>query len=226
MGELLIVENPRRRRKSRHNPHRRHRSRRGNPHRRHRRHARRGNPHRRMRRVRRYSNPMSLKGVLGQVKPVVKEGVIQAAGAIGLDAVWGQINSRLPASIQGNAYLQFAVKCLAAVGVGWLGGKVFRGRARDFAVGGVTVAAHDLLKSALQTNMPSVFGAGGSLPLSGYGAYLSGSAPIVGTATFPRTRTVPQTTFGAYLSGSSGSADGAGVYVDDCMGFDPWGDGA
>lgn len=234
MGELLIVENPRHRRKSRRNPHRRRHARRGNPHRRHRRHAR-SNPHRRHRRHhgrrinphrRRRSNPMSLNGVLGQVKPVVKEGFIQAAGAIGLDAVWGQINSRLPAQIQGSPYLQFAVKCLAAVGVGWLGGKVFRGRARDFAVGGVTVAAHDLLKSTLQSNMPSVFGAGGSLALSGYGSYLSGSAPIVGTATFPRTRTVPQTTFGAYLSGSSGSSDGAGVYSDDCTGFDPWGDGA
>lgn len=232
MGELLLVENPHKRRKSRRNPHRR-KARRGNPHRR--RYARRGNPHRRRyarrgnphrRHARRYSNPMSLNGVLGQVKPVVKEGFIQAAGAIGLDAVWGQLNSRLPASIQGNTYLQFAVKCLAAVGVGWLGGKVFKGRARDFAVGGVTVAAHDLLKSTLQTNMPSLFGTGGTLALSGYGAYLSGSAPIVGTATFPRTRTVPQTTFGAYLSGSSGSSDGAGVYTDDCMGFDPWGDGA
>lgn len=213
MGELLLVENPRRR-KGRKNP--RHRHRRRNPHRFHRR--RHHNPHRR--RSRRYHNPMSLGGIKGMVKPVLKEGFIQAAGALGLDVVWGYVNPKLPASIQGSPYLAFAVKCLTAIAVGAIGGKVMKGRARDFAVGGVTVAAHDMLKSALQTNMPTVFGTGGSLSLGGYGAYLSGSAPIVGTATFPRTRTIPQTQFGAYLSGDSSS--GAGVYVDDNMGFDPW----
>src|SRR5262249_232963 len=149
---------------------------------------------------------------------------IQATGALALDAAWGYINPKLPATLSSSPYLQFAVKCLAAIGVGVIGGKVLRGKARDLAVGGVTVAAHDMFQSLLHTSLPTVFGAGGSLALSGYGhmgAYLSGSAPIVGTATFPRTRTIPQTTFGAYLSGDS--ASGAGVYVDDCMGFDPHG---
>lgn len=221
MGELLLVQNPhKRRRKARRNPHRRHRSRRHNPHRYHRRRHR--NPSYR-RRHRRHSNPMSLSGFKGMVKPVLKEGFVQAGGALALDALWGYLNPKLPASIQGSPYLAFAVKCLAAIGVGVVGGKVLRGRARDLAVGGVTVAAHDMLKSLLQTNMPSVFGSGGTLALSGYGhmgAYLSGSAPVVGTATFPRTQTVPRTQFGAYLSGDN--ASGAGVYTDDCMGFDPW----
>jgi hypothetical protein len=47
------------------------------------------------------------------------------------------------------------------------------------------------------------------------GAYLSGAAPIVGTATIPQ----------AYLpfAGSSGSAGSdTGVYAEDHMGLDPW----
>jgi hypothetical protein len=163
--------------------------------------------------------------IKGMVVPVLKEGFIAAGGALMLDAAWGYINPQLPASISGSPYLQFAVKCLAAVGVGFIGGKFLRGKARDLAVGGVTVAAHDMLKSTLQTAMPTVFGTGGTLALSGYGhmgAYLSGSAPVVGTATFPRAPSVPSTQFGAYLSGATGMTDGAGVYVDDQMGFDPW----
>lgn len=232
MAELMLVANPKRRRK------RKHARRRSNPHRRHRRHVARHNPHRRHRRrnpsYRRHHrahhrrrNPASLsvRGIKGMVMPVMKEGFIGAAGALALDAAWGYINPKLPATIASSPYLQFAVKCLAAIGVGFLGGKVLRGKARDLAVGGVTVAAHDMLKGVLQTSLPSVFGTGGSLALSGYGhmgAYLSGSAPIVGTATFPRTYQTQNPGFGAYLSGSTGMTDGAGVYVDDQMGFDPW----
>lgn len=156
--------------------------------------------------------------------PTLKEGLIGAGGALALDAAWGYINPKLPATISSSPYLQFAVKCLAAIGVGMIGGKLLKGKARDLAVGGVTVAAHDMLKSVLQTSLPTVFGAGGSLALSGYGAYLSGSAPIVGTATFPRTYQAANPGFGAYLSGDNNT--GSGVYVDDAYGEDPWAGGA
>lgn len=229
MAELMLVANPKRRRRK--NPRRRHARRRSNPHRRHR---ARHNPHRRhrrrnpsyRRRHHRHRNPsFSVSSIKGMVKPVLMEGLVGAAGAIMLDAAWGYINPKLPATISASPYLQFAVKCLVAIGVGTLGGKLLKGKARDLAVGGVTVASHDMLKSVLQSSMPTVFGSGGSLALSGYGhmgAYLSGSAPVVGTATFPRAPAVPSTQFGAYLSGATGMTDGAGVYVDDCMGFDPW----
>jgi hypothetical protein len=230
VAELMLVANPKRRRK-----HRKH-ARRSNPHRRHHRHRAR-NPHRRHRRRnpsyrrhrvhhRRHHNPsFSLGSMKGMIKPVLKEGFIAAGGALMLDAAWGYINPKLPATIASSPYLQFAVKCLVAIGVGTLGGKFLRGKGRDLAVGGVTVAAHDMLKNVLQTSLPNVFGSGGSLALSGYGhmgAYLSGSAPVVGTATFPRTQTAVVPGFGAYLSGSTGMNEGAGVYVDDSMGFDPW----
>lgn len=155
------------------------------------------------------------------VKPVLMEGLVGAGGALALDAAWGYIGPQLPATIQSSPYLQFAVKCLAAIGVGFVGGKVLKGKGRDLAVGGVTVAMHDMLKTVLQTSLPTVFGAGGQLALSGYGAYLSGSAPIVGTATFPRTYQAQNPGFGAYLSGDSNS--GSGVYTDDTYGEDPWG---
>lgn len=229
MAELMVVANPRRR-KRRKNPSRRRahsRHRRSNPHRRHR--MRRRNPSHRRHVARRRRNPslggFSPRGILGAVKPTLKDGLVGAAGALALDAAWGYINPQLPASISGSPYLQFAVKCLAAVLVGTVGGKVLRGKGRDLAVGGVTVATHDMLKGLLQTNLPSVFGAGGSLALSGYGgygAYLSGSAPVVGTATFPRTYQMKNPGFGAYLSGSTGMSDGAGVYCDDTMGEDAW----
>lgn len=228
MAELMLVSNPKRRRKHRSrrsNPHRRRSRARRNPHRRHRRHvARRSNP---VRRYRRHHNPsFSVGSITSMVKPVLKEGFVGAGGALLLDAAWGYVAPRLPATISSSPYLQFAVKCLAAVAVGFVGGKVLKGKGRDLAVGGVTVAAHDMLKGVLQTSLPTVFGTGGSLALSGYGAYLSGSAPIVGTATFPRTQMMQNPGFGAYLSGSTGGTDGAGVYVDDQMGFDPWGDSA
>lgn len=233
MAELMLVANPKRRRR-RKNPHRRHRSRRSNPHRRHRR--RRSNPmrsHRRRRHnpVRRYrrrrSNPsMSIRGLQSSIVPTLKEGLIGATGALALDAVWGYVGPQLPATISSSPYLQYAVKALTAVAVGWAGGHLLKGKGRDLAIGGVTVATHDMLKSVLQSSFPTLFGAGGSLALSGYGAYLSGSAPIVGTATFPKTYQMRNPGFsgglGAYLSGSTGSSDGAGAYVDDQMGFDPW----
>lgn len=242
MAELLLVANPHRRRKARKNPHRRKRARRSNPHRAHRRRRHRNPSFRKMyrrarRRVhhffrrRRRSNP-SFRGLGGQVMPTVKAGFVGAGGALALDAVWGFASPYIPASLTSNAqiapFVQFAVKGLLAVGVGWAGGHVLRGKGRDLAVGAMTVATHDFLKSTLQGFAPTIFGPGGTVALSGYnglGAYLSGSAPLVGTATFPQTY-LPQNTsqpgLGAYLSGASGMVDGAGTFVDDYMGGNPW----
>lgn len=158
--------------------------------------------------------------------PTLKAGGWGALGALGNDAgygiIVGLVNSNLPTvgSYLTNPYVGFLAKAFNAVIVGTLGGKLLRGRGRELAVGAMTVVTHDFLKTLLQQNMPTVFGPGGSVPLgsylSGFGSYLSGSAPIVGTATVPQ----------AYLpfSGSSGMADpNAGVYTDDTTGMDSWG---
>lgn len=227
MAELLLVSNPHRRRKSRKNPHHRRRAHRKNPH--HRRRARR-NPHHR-RRVRR--NPSFAGLSLRSAMPIAKEGLWGATGALGLDWAYGLTAPYLPTSLTSNAqiapFVQFLFKEVLAVGVGWAGGKLLRGKGRDLAVGAATVATHDFMKSTLQGMAPSIFGAGGMFALSGYsglGAYLSGSAPLVGTATFPQTylpQTQGQPGLGYYLHGSSGMSDGNGLYQDDAMGLDYWG---
>lgn len=183
------------------------------------------NPHRRRARYHRRRNP-SLRSLTGQVVPTIKAGAWGAAGAIGLDALWGLLVANLP-SLAGyltNPFVTFAAKAAGAVGVGMIGGKIARGRGRDLAVGAMTVVTHDLLKTQLQSMAPTIFGPGGSVPLGAYlsdinasnafGAYLSGAAPIVGTATIPQ----------SYLpfAGSTGNSGSDGVYNDDRMGLDNW----
>lgn len=174
------------------------------------------NPMRRHR-YRRHRNPMSMRGVTGAFMPTVKDGFTGALGALGLDVLWGFAagNATIGAYVS-NQYVGFAAKLLGAVLVGAVGGKVMRGKGRELAVGAATVAEHDFLKSLLQSMAPTIFGAGGSVPL---GAYLSGSAPIVGTTSVPQSY-LP---FGAYLSGSSGSADAnGGQFMEDTTGMGPW----
>lgn len=245
MAELLLVANPKRRRKrrnprrrARRNPTRHHRRRRvarmnprrrarRNPHRRYRRHARR-NPHRRYRRHAR-RNP-SLSGITSRIMPTVKAGFIGAGGALANDVISGFLSPYLATFLAsaGTAtpILQYAVKMLTAVGVGMLG-NMARFPGSDLAIGAATCATHDFLKAQLQTMAPTLFGSGAPLALSGYngmGAYLSGSAPLVGTATFPATYLPNQQNvqMGAYLSGSSGSADSSGTYFEDANGQDYW----
>lgn len=226
MAELLLVSNPHKRRRRKKHARRRH-----NPfggHKR-RRHKRRGNPFRMHRRRRRH-NP-SLRSITGSLMPTVKEGFTGALGGLGLDAAYG-LTSQYVNSFFANQpalvpYVQVAFKLLLSAGVGWAGGHLMRGKGRDLAVGGATVTLHDFLKGQLQQMAPTIFGPGGTVALSGYsglGAYLSGSAPLVGTATFPQTY-LPQDAgpgLGAYLSGSSGQTDGAGVYTDGYQGEDFW----
>ena len=178
------------------------------------------NPMRRHR-YRRHRNPsMSMGGIKGSIMPTVKEGFTGAIGALGLDVLWGFAagNATIGAYVS-NQYVGFAAKLLGAVLVGAVGGKVMRGKGRELAVGAATVAEHDFLKSLLQTMAPTIFGAGGSVPL---GAYLSGSAPIVGTTSVPQSY-LPFSGVGAYLSGSSGQADAnGGQFMEDTTGMGPW----
>ncbi|MGH8336548.1 MAG: hypothetical protein ACRETL_06985 [Gammaproteobacteria bacterium] len=182
------------------------------------------NPHRRHH-ARRHRNP-SLRNITGQLMPTVKAGAWGAAGALGLDVLWGLVVGNLPsiATYIANPYVGFAAKAAGAVVVGSVGGHLAKGKGRELAVGAMTVVTHDFLKTLLQGMAPTIFGVGGSLPLGAYlsgagspaglGAYLSGSAPIVGTATIPQ----------AYLpfAGSSGASGSDGVYAEDHMGMDPW----
>lgn len=261
MAELLLV-NPRRRRKKnasrrrkRHVARKRHRAVKANPRRRHRRpafmkanprrrRARRSNPHRRTRHRRR-SNP-SLRGITGAIMPTVKSGAIGALGGLGLDLLWGKTSQYLPASVASSAPLQYAVKLLGAVLVGFVGNYALKGKGRDLAVGAATIVLHDALKATLQAQAPATFGPGGTL---GLGLYLNGAAPIVGTASLPFTpvysnqntstmgrlgrlgrmgaQNVSGTDLvsngvGLYLNGLAGPAGDGTIYADDRIGDSDW----
>jgi hypothetical protein len=230
MAELLLVSNPhKRRRKARKNPHRRRHARK-NPHRRRRARLRR-NPHRRRHSMRfRHRNP-SLRSITSGFVPMVKDSLMGAGGALANDFLYGflspYVNNMLSGVNLGGAsgFLQYGFKLVTAMGAGYLGG-LLKLDAKRLSEGAATVATHDFLKGTLQQFAPSIFGSGGTLALSGYsglGAYLSGSAPIVGSATFPATYLPNQqpVQMGAYLSGSSGMSDGeSGMYNGDTMGCD------
>lgn len=174
MAELLLV-NPRKRRKTRaSNPRKRRRARTSNPRRR--RHvARRANPRRR-RHVARRANPHyrrrhrrnpSFRGISSGIAPTLKAGAIGAAGALGLDLLWGYGAKYLPASLA-TGMAASAAKLLGSVLIGVIGNKLLRGKGQAMAVGAATVAIHEIAKAQLASAMPS-------LPLGLYtpmGAYL------------------------------------------------------
>jgi hypothetical protein len=176
MAELLLV-NPRKRRKAKSshrrarrarasNPRRRRRhvARVANPRRRHRRHvARMGNPRRR----RRYARNPSFRSISSGIAPTLKAGAIGAAGALGLDLLWGYGAKYLPTSLA-TGMAASAAKLLGSVLIGVIGNKLLRGKGQAMAVGAATVAIHEIAKAQLASAMPS-------LPLGAYlpmGAYL------------------------------------------------------
>jgi hypothetical protein len=184
--------------------------------------------HHHRRRHRRHNPSFRIGSITRAFVPTVKAGGVGAVGALALDGVWGFVNFNLPqiAGFLTNPYVALIAKYSMAVAVGGLGGNLWRGKGRELAVGGATVVTHDFLKTLLQQMAPTIFGSGGSFPLGGLGSYLSGSAPIVGTATFPQTYTPWSSRLGSYLSGPSGAADDSpGVYAADAYGFDPWAGG-
>ncbi len=121
------------------------------------------------RRKRRHSNP-SLRNIGAGAVPMLKEGFVGAAGALGLDLLWGYGKSYLPASIAGSPLAQYAVKLAGALAVGMIGNKILKGKGRAMAVGATTVVLHDALKAQIQSSFPSIQ----------LGEYLT-FAPTVGT---------------------------------------------
>lgn len=121
------------------------------------------------RRRRRHSNP-SFRNMGAGAVPMLKDGFIGAAGALGLDLLWGYGKSYLPTSIAGSPLAQYAVKLAGALAVGMIGNKILKGKGRAMAVGATTVVLHDALKAQIQSSFPSIQ----------LGEYLT-FAPTVGT---------------------------------------------
>jgi hypothetical protein len=171
-GEQLLLINPRRRKRrhvARRRRHvarrRRHVARRAAPRRRHRRHVARrmhANPRHRRRVHRRYHRNPSMGGMGSMLVPVG----IGAAGAVGIDILWGYLTPYLPAAITGNAMFNIFAKAGVAVAGGWAAGKALgRTKGRYVMAGALTVYGYELLESLVKQFAPT-------LPFAGMGAYM------------------------------------------------------
>lgn len=180
MATLAIV-NPRRRRrrgrKARARRRRHHRAARimrvhANPKRRRRRGSRK---HLFKRRRRGGGSALSVRGVVGTVKPLVKAAFPAAIGAVSLDVVWAYLP--LPAVVQ-QGYAQYVAKGAGAVALGMIAEK-FLGRetGSKFALGAMTVVLYNLTRAVVAQFAPMIPLSGGSdFPSMGY----YGTAPVVG----------------------------------------------
>lgn len=155
---LAIVSNPRRRKRR----HSKRRARRAAPRRR-RHHA--AAPRRRRRHASRVlrlrRNPSRRRrgsaGLFGRqggqsMTGLLVPGFLGAAGAIGFDYAYNKVSGYLPASLQGNYYVQAGIKLLAAVGIAKFGKKVVSpSTANAVAAGIAVVTLYDVAQIALGT---------------------------------------------------------------------------
>lgn len=179
---LAIVSNPRRR-KRRHSAKRR--ARRAAPRRR--RHRAAAVPRRRRRHASRVlrikRNPSRRRrgggGMFGRqggqaMTSLLLPGFMGAAGAIGFDYAYNKVSGYLPASLQGNYYVQAGIKLLAAVGIAKFGKKVVSpSTANAIAAGIAVVTLYDVAQIALGTMLtpaapaPAAAGTSGRVAMSG-----------------------------------------------------------
>ena len=116
---------------------------------------RRRNPLARMRMRTRRRNPIGgamMGGYMGQIR----EAVMGGAGALGMDLVYGQINSFLPAALKrvpGSIGAGDAVKAVITVALGGLLNKVTRGFSAKAAKASLTIQAYDIMKSFVPSGM-------------------------------------------------------------------------
>ena len=115
--------------------------------------AARRNPLARMRARRR--NPIG-GAMMGNYMTQIREAVIGGAGALGMDLVYGQINSFLPAALKrvpGSIGAGDAVKAVVTVALGGLLNKVTRGFSAKAAKASLTIQAYDIMKSFVPSGM-------------------------------------------------------------------------
>jgi hypothetical protein len=125
--------------------------------------ARRANPARRRnpigRAVRRRRNPIG-SSYMGSVNAMLMDVAVQTAGAIGVDLIFGQIKSKLPASLQPKAGSTVdsydALKMVTTLIAGILLSKPTKGYSRKMAVGSLTTQLNDVAQNALLKSAPSV----------------------------------------------------------------------
>lgn len=143
MAQILLLGNPRKRRKAKRKSARR---------------SARRRTHSRKRsriRVRARRNPSGLRGITSSVVPTIKDGAIGAVGGLLNDLAYGFGKGYLPIVMQ-SGMGRHATKILLAVVVGVAGNVVLRGKGKALAVGAATVAIHEALKEQLAVMVPSL----------------------------------------------------------------------
>ncbi len=116
---------------------------------------RRRNPLAAMRTRARRRNPIG-GGMMGNYMTQIREAVIGGAGALGMDLVYGQINSFLPAALKrvpGSIGAGDAVKAVITVALGGLLSKPTRGLSDKAARASLTIQAYDIMKSFVPSTM-------------------------------------------------------------------------
>jgi hypothetical protein len=105
---------------------------------------------------RRRRNPIGSGGMMGNYMTQIREAVIGGAGALGMDLVYGQINSFLPTSLKrvpGSIGAGDAVKAVITVALGGLLSKPTRGFSEKAAKASLTIQAYDIMKSFVPSTM-------------------------------------------------------------------------
>jgi hypothetical protein len=105
--------------------------------------------------VRRRRNPIR-GGMMGNYMTQIREAVIGGAGALGMDLVYGQINSFLPTALKrvpGSIGAGDAVKAVITVALGGLLSKPTRGLSDKAAKASLTIQAYDIMKSFIPSTM-------------------------------------------------------------------------
>lgn len=167
---------------------------------------------RRLARVhRRRRNPVSVRGFVSQVGPMTVDATLGAAGAIGLEYVWGFINPKLPASLQsmpGKLGIGDAVKVLATVAIGTTLNRATKGFAMRGAKGALTIQAYNILKAMLPASITQNLAYAQPAPVINGQAWIGPNAVYRGAPLGPL-----QNTMGALMKPGSRTPllNGAGV---------------
>lgn len=104
---------------------------------------------------RRRRNPIG-GAMMGGYMTQIREAVMGGAGALGMDLVYGQINSFLPTALKrvpGSIGAGDAVKAVVTVALGGLLNKATRGFSAKAAKASLTIQAYDIMKSFVPSSM-------------------------------------------------------------------------
>ena len=137
-------------------------------------------------RSRRLRNPRSGGGAGFSKRGIIHMGTgaaVGAIGAVGLDYLWQYLSaSVIPAQYQ-TGYLGTGVKAAAAIGAGWLAGKVVSKQAAAAGtIGALTVIAYQLVHQMIATAAPTAAIASTTTTatptVAGLGAYMRPSSAL------------------------------------------------